>query len=103
MKSISLMKRSLVALLISAAFAANAFAVPQIVAVGAEEDVPGGDGRLPSIATDTFDQPHIVMDLGGSPWNYFYDKLATGWQVSSFNAGGSQSYNPHIEINDFNQ
>jgi len=103
MKSVSLVRGSFVILLISALFAVNALAIPQIVSIGAEEDVPGGDGRLPSIAVDTYNQPHIVMDVGSTPLNYFYDKLATGWNVWTYNSGGSQSYNPHIEINDFNQ
>jgi len=103
MKSVWLVRGSFVALLVSALFATNVLAVPQVVNLGTEEDVPGGDGRLPSIAVDTYNQPHIVMDVGGTPLNYFFDKLPTGWNVWTYNSGGSQSYNPHIEINDFNQ
>jgi len=75
---------------------------PEIINVGAEEFV-GGPGRLPHIATDSKSQPHIVVDIGGSSLNYFYSKVGTTWAASAYNSGGSQSYNPHIEINDRDQ
>ena len=83
----------------SAVFGAS----PQILDVGAQEIIPGGTGRLPHIATDTANQPHIVTDMGGSSINYFYHKIGASWSSSSFNSGGSQSYNPRIEINNNNQ
>ncbi len=75
---------------------------PTIFRVGDEEDV-GALGRLTHIATDSARQPHIVTDIGGSAVNYFYNKNGGSWTSSSYNSGGSQSYNPHIEINDNNQ
>ena len=84
-----------------AAFATGASAAPTVVSTGTEEDVPGADGRLPHIATDSLNQPHIVMDVDRYPTVYFYDRIGGSWQVSSYNAGGSQFYNPHIEINNF--
>ncbi|MBU0679247.1 MAG: VCBS repeat-containing protein [Verrucomicrobia bacterium] len=79
-------------------------AQPHIVSVGPEEYL-GANGRLPHIATDSKDQPHVVVDIGGSTVNYFYDKIGGSWQTSSYNSGGqsAQAYNPHIEINEFDQ
>jgi hypothetical protein len=75
---------------------------PEIKSVGPEEFV-GVYGRLPHIATDSKSQPHIIVDLPGSSVNYFYDKIGSSWLTSSYNSGGSQSFNPHIEINDNDQ
>jgi len=75
---------------------------PEIKSIGAEEYL-GPVGRLPHIATDSKNQPHIIVDIGGSSLNYFYNKIGTTWTTTAYNSGGSQSYNPHIEINDNDQ
>ncbi len=77
-------------------------ASPEILNVGTEEYV-GANGRLPHIAADTQNQPHIVVDMAGSSVNYFYNKNRGSWGGTSYNSGGSQSFNPHIEINDNDQ
>ncbi len=79
-------------------------ATPEILEIGPEESA-GGVGRLVNIATDSKNQPHIITDVGGSNLSYFYDKIGANWHPYKFDSGGEshQSYNPHIEINKYNQ
>jgi len=83
----------------------HAYAVPFIVNVGAEESLPGPGGRLPHIATDMKNQPHVVADEGGAGRIYTYHKILGIWQWAQYDfpGGSAQAYNPHIEINEFNQ
>jgi hypothetical protein len=79
--------------------AAAPAAAPEIQTIGSEESLPTGQGRLPSIATDSRDQPHIVCD-GGS-YAYFYDRIGGAWRsvaVDLAQSGYRQFYNPHLEI-----
>jgi hypothetical protein len=67
------------------------------------EEVVGSGGRIPTIATDTMNMPHIASDVGGQGKVLLFNKQGNSWSGSSYNTGGSQFYNPRIEINDFNQ
>ena len=71
---------------------------PELLNIGPEESL--GPGRLPTIATDSSRQPHIVAD-GGS-MIYLYDKIGGQWRSLAKNeatmTGSGQYYNPHIEI-----
>ena len=91
------------AVILACVLAIPAFAAPQIQSLGAEEAMPGYSGRLPSIAVDTKDQPHIAADSAGSGWMYFYDKINGAWRFDSYNSGGAQFYYPQLEINNFDQ
>jgi hypothetical protein len=62
-----------------------------------------GHARIMSIAVDSKNQPHIISDQGGTPISYFYDRIKGKWESSTFNCGGTQAYNPHIEINKTDQ
>jgi hypothetical protein len=62
-----------------------------------------GVARIMSIDVDSKNQPHIIADQGGSPLSHFYDRIKGKWYASSFDCGGTQAYNPHIEINKKNQ
>lgn len=83
----------------------SAHASPKIVDFGTEEYV-GSGGRLPTIATDSKNQPHIVMDVGGTASFLWYSKIGTGGWVKKFEGlpagipgnGSPQFYNPHLEI-----
>jgi hypothetical protein len=72
--------------------------IPYISFIGGEESI-GTSGRIPTIAVDSRNQPHIVYD--GSSFAYLYDKISGVWESSTWNAatvGSSQYYNPHLEI-----
>jgi len=94
----------IVILLLLAGVLSSPGKAPEIIDIGPEE-LAGGSGRLVNIATDRKDQPHIIADIGGSNMSFFYDRIGGSWQVSSFDSGGEshQSYNPHIEINEYDQ
>ena len=101
-----MLKRCTVALfvLISAGLAAQADE-PRVLGVGAEETLPL-TGRLPAIAVDTQDQPHIVAD--GGVGAYFFHRIgaAAPWVAGSVNIGSlgyRQYYNPHVEIDAANR
>jgi len=70
--------------------------------IGPEESV-GSGGRIPTIATDTMNMPHIASDVGGQGKVLLFNKQGNTWSGSSYNTGGSQFYNPRMEINEFNQ
>jgi len=105
MKGRSIMRKFFLSIFVAvlAGVVSSVSAAPSVLSLGTEEDVTGPDGRLPYIAADSKNQPHIVMDVGGSGLVYYYDKVGSTWAFSSFNPGGSQFYNPHIEINDGDQ
>ncbi len=72
--------------------------VPELLDIGNEEFL--GGGRLPSIAVDRLDQPHVVAD-GGS-MVYLHDRIGGQWRSLVKNVqtlvNSAQFYNPHIEI-----
>ena len=70
--------------------------------IGVEETV-GSGGRIPSIATDTLNNPHIASDVGGQGRVLLFHKTTGSWTGSPFDTGGYQFYNPEIVINNFNQ
>jgi hypothetical protein len=78
---------------------------PRILGIGTEETLPL-TGRLPCVAVDTQDQPHIVADGGASA--YFFHKIgaAAPWVGSEVNVaalGFRQYFNPHLEIDEANR
>ncbi|HMP89151.1 MAG TPA: VCBS repeat-containing protein [Kiritimatiellia bacterium] len=78
---------------------------PQILQIGPEEIPPVGLGRLPGIAVDTLNQPHIIAD--GAPIIHFYDKIGTQWRHMSKNmqpiTGSGQFFNTQVEIDSQNR
>ena len=65
--------------------------VPEILQIGNEEHVGSFNGTRPSIATDSKNQPHIVVDYAMSSNLRLYDKLGASWQETAFNV---KNYNP---------
>ena len=53
--------------------------IPSILSISPEETA-GAGGRLPAIATDAQNQPHIAAD-GGSLC-YLYVKVGTAWRAA---------------------
>lgn len=82
----------------------SVFAAPQITTIGAEETL-GESGRLPTIATDKLNQPHVAADVSGQCRFLYFAKIGGGWRNLSpeglFRADNQspQFYNPHLEIN----
>lgn len=91
------------ALLVGLALPARTHAVPSIVSISPPEDIGGLGGRLPSIAVDSRDQPHVALDVGGVGDVIFWDKINGVWSGARYSTPGAQWYNPHIEINNDNQ
>ena len=98
MKFTNVIKKSLAMLFISGVVA-NA-QIPQILQIGNEEILPVGLGRLPGIAVDTLNQPHIIAD--GAPTIHFYDKIGNQWRYLAKNmqpiTGSGQFFNTQVEI-----
>ena len=93
--------RSIVIMLVMMAISLQgAYAIPAISSIGAEKTV-GSTGRLADIDVDSNNRPHIACDVWGSGYVYFYDKVddSDTWLTAYYNSGGSQFFNPHIEIN----
>jgi len=80
-------------------------AIPTVISVGAEEYPGNLSARVPTIAVDSLNQPHIAADVANSSAVSFFDKIGNNWQSAGYIASGSsgQFYNPHMEINDFDQ
>lgn len=79
------------------------YIAPRIVVVYAEDKLPTGPGRLPTIAVDSTNQPHIVYDVDRTGNIMRYDRINGIWQLKTYTSGGNQFYNPHIEINEFDE
>ena len=82
----------------------------QIAKIGSEETCGSFGGDRPSIAVDSLDQPHAVVDRGSGNILYIYHKIGGQWSESLFakgTAGGtydaSRLYMPHMEIDKKNR
>ncbi|MBN1672364.1 MAG: VCBS repeat-containing protein [Kiritimatiellae bacterium] len=80
-------------------------AMPQIKSVGPEESAGTYSGSRPSIAADTSNQPHIVLDYGSSKYLYIFHRINDRWSQAVFAVGSpggrydaSRLYMPRIEI-----
>ncbi len=79
--------------------------VAQVRGVLVRETLPG-IGRLPTIAVDDLNRPHIMADGGASRGGVnIFDRIGSGaspWRDYSFDStavfGTTQFYNPHLEI-----
>ena len=79
----------------------------RILSTGDEVSI-GTDGRYPSIAVDSKDQPHVAIDVYNAPVVVFYDRVDRVWSqtnvdVSAFGSLSGQYYNPHLEIDAFDR
>ena len=77
----------------------------QIASIGSEERCGSFEGDRPSIAVDSLDQPHAVVDRGSGNTLYIYHRIGNVWtelvlakgsQGGTYNA--SRIYMPHVEI-----
>lgn len=78
---------------------------PKIAKIGAEEKCGDFKGSRPSIAVDSKNLPHIIIDQGTSKELYIFHKIDRTWSQSLFAKGdpkgtykASRLYMPHIEI-----
>ena len=69
--------------------------------VGPEEIAGSFSGSRPTIAVDSQNQPHIVVDKDWSDVLHIYHKLNGNWSEALFaqgNFGSDRNYLPHMEI-----
>ena len=69
--------------------------------IGPEEAAGSFTGSRPTIAVDSSNQPHIVIDKDWSDVLYIYHKLDGTWSEGKFaqgNWGSDRNYLPHLEI-----
>jgi MYXO-CTERM domain-containing protein len=69
--------------------------------IGPEETAGTFQGSRPSVAVDSLDQPHMVVDQGWANTLYIYHRIGGSWSEELFaqgNWGANRNYLPHIEI-----
>ena len=78
---------------------------PKITKIGPEESCGAFSGSRPSIAVDSKNLPHIIIDQGTSKDLYIFHKINNAWSQSLFARGdkngkykASRIFLPHIEI-----
>jgi len=76
--------------------------IPDLLNIGPEERL--GGGRLPAIATDSLNQPHVVADGNVRSQFHIYDRIGGSWtsllyDVSQFNQS-EQYFNPFVQIDE---